>query len=205
MTGPGRSGREDSEFRRFHYPETETLINLLGIRDPKRLEVAERRFVRIRLREGLPRAADSRTCPGFMAIHHHLFQDVYGWAGQERTYTTGRGPAPFATPENIRPWMEKQFVALREQDFLRHLSIRAFAEGAAAIVNEINAAHPFIEGNGRTQRTWLRALAAQAGYRLTFRSSDKAAWYEASRIGFECVDHGPMAALLERAITRFPR
>ena len=44
MIGPGRSGREDSEFRRFHYPGTETLINLLGIRDPKRLEVAEPEF-----------------------------------------------------------------------------------------------------------------------------------------------------------------
>jgi fido (protein-threonine AMPylation protein) len=94
MIGPGRSGREDSEFRRFHYPGTETLINLLGIRDPKRLEVAERRLVRTRLREGLPRAADPRTYPGLVTIHHHLFQDVFGWAGQERTYTTGRGPAP---------------------------------------------------------------------------------------------------------------
>ena len=121
MIGPGRSGREDSEFRRFHYPGTETLINLLGIRDPKRLEVAKHRLVRTRLREGLPRATDPRTYPGFMTIHHHLFQDVFGWAGQERTYTTGRGPAPFATPENIRPWMEKQFALLRQQHFLRGL------------------------------------------------------------------------------------
>ena len=201
MIGPGRSGREDSEFRRFHYPGTETLIDLLGIRDPKRLEVAERRLVRTRLREGLPRAADPRTYPGFMTIHHHLFQDVFGWAGQERTYTTGRGPAPFATPENIRPWMEKQFALLRQQHFLRGLDAAAFARAAAAIVNEINAAHPFIDGNGRTQRVWLRAIAELAGHRLTLRSSDREAWYEASRIGFERADHSPMAALLESSIT----
>jgi cell filamentation protein len=201
VTGLTRSAREEAEYGRYRYAGTDTLINRLGLRDPVDLEAAERVLVSNRLRESLPRAADPRTYPGFKAIHRHLFQDVYGWAGQERTYTTGRGPAPFATPENIRPWMEKQFVALRGQGFLRGQSIRAFAEGAAVIVNEINAAHPFIEGNGRTQRTWLRALAGRAGYRLTLRSSDRAAWYEASRIGFERADHGPMAALLERAIS----
>jgi cell filamentation protein len=70
------------------------------------------------------------------------------------------------------------------------------------LVNEINAAHPFIEGNGRTQRVWLRDIAAQAGHRLTLRSGEKDAWYEASRIGFERSDYQPMAELIERAIRR---
>ena len=61
---------------------------------------------------------------------------------------------------------------------------------------EINAAHPFIEGNGPTQRTSLRLLADVAGYRLTLASSNRTAWYDASRIGFEQVDHGPMTDLI---------
>ena len=78
---PGTIRPRGSQFRRVPLSGTETLINLLGIRDPKRLEVAERRLVRTRLREGLPRAADPRTYPGFMTIHHHRFQDVFGWRG----------------------------------------------------------------------------------------------------------------------------
>ena len=63
-------------------------------------------------------------------------------------------------------------------------------------VNEINAAHPFIEGNGRTQRTWLRVLGDNAGYKISLSSKDQEAWYEASRIGFEKIDHKPMAKLI---------
>lgn len=167
------------EFRRVCYPGTETLINLLGIRDPAALDAVERKLVKNRLKGSFPKAAHPRIYAGFKAIHRHLFQDVYAWAGQERTYTTGRGPAPFATPENIRPWMEKQFAALKQRGLLRGLPPRDFALGAAELANEINAAHPFIEGNGRTQRTWLRALAAQAGHRFTLRSDDRTAWYDA--------------------------
>lgn len=146
----GRAARDEVEFRRVCYPGTETLVNLLDIRDPVALDAAERRIVKNRAREGLSRSAHSRTYAGFKGIHRHLFQDVYAWAGQERTYTTGRGLAPFATPENIGPWMEKWFAALKERGFLRDRSPEDFARDAAELVNEINAAHPLIEGNGRT-------------------------------------------------------
>jgi fido (protein-threonine AMPylation protein) len=51
--------------------------------------------------------------------------------------------------------MEQQFRTFREAGELRGLTAEAFAHKAAVIVTEINAAHPFIEGNGRTQRVWL--------------------------------------------------
>ncbi len=69
-------------------------------------------FVDNRLHEGLPVAARATTYDGFKSIHRHLFQDVYEWAGQERTYTSGPGSSPFAPPEQIKPWAEKQFNAL---------------------------------------------------------------------------------------------
>jgi len=192
-----RDAREEEIYRRLRYPGTDVLINKLDIRDAATLEVAERRFVRIRQREGLPPAARRLDYAGFKAIHRHLFQDVYAWAGQERTYTTGRDVAPFARPEYIASSLEPRFALLKSENHLKGLDPKRFAERAAEHVNEINAAHPFIEGNGRTQRTWLRQLALQAGYRLTLKSEDRAAWYEASRIGFAQVDHAPMAKLIE--------
>ncbi|AZS19429.1 hypothetical protein CSW63_01405 (plasmid) [Caulobacter sp. FWC26] len=121
-----------------------------------------------RIEEGMPARAGEPTYAAFKAIHFHLFQDLYAWAGQERTYTTGRGPTPFAPPEQIAPWMEKQFAAFRE---LKGLSAEGFAVASANFITEINAAHPFIEGNGRTQRIWLGGVAERAG--LNFGSGPR--------------------------------
>lgn len=192
----GRSAREEDAYRRSLYPGTEILRNRLDIRDAKRLEAAERYLVDRRLREGLPPDARNQTYAGFKAIHRHLFQDVYDWAGQERHYTTGRGQTPFAVPEYIAPWMEKRFALLKAENHLIGLKPADFAKRAAEHVNEINAAHPFIDGNGRTQRVWLRALADKAGLQLTLTGKDREAWNAASKIGFERSDHKPMADLL---------
>lgn len=200
MTGPGRSAREQASYAQAHDSETGVLRNRLGIRDGLTLELAERYLVGKRTQQGLPPEAERLDASGLKAIHQHLFQDIYDWAGTFRSYTTGRGPAPFAPPEQIQPWLDRQFDALRRDDGLKNLSPSRFAERAAAVVNEINAAHPFIEGNGRMQRTWLRGLAERAGHPIVFRSSDKDRCNEASRIGFEQVNHDPMAALIRDAM-----
>lgn len=195
-----RTSREEEEYRRFRYPDTDVLINKLEIRDTAELERAERTLARERAASGFPPVARDLTYESFKAIHHHLFQDVYDWAGQIRTYTTGRDVAPFAVPEFIDHSMQRQFDKLDRWKGLRTASPKELTAGAAELVNEINAVHPFIEGNGRTQRAWLRLLAARAGFELTLRSEDRAAWYEASRLGFIDQNHGPMERLLLQSI-----
>ena len=202
MNGPGRSSREQAEFDKFHYLGTETLRNKLGLRDPHRLELAERYLSAIRAKQGPPGDARRVEVDGLKAIHRHLFQDVHDWAGKFRTYTTGRGAAPFATPENIRPWLEKQFAELRDENGLKGMEANRFAARAAHYVNEINAAHPFLEGNGRVQRAWLRNLADRAGHHVRLRSEDRERWYEVSKIGFEQADPGPMADMIYESIAR---
>ncbi len=195
MTVFGRSAVEQREFEKVRYSGTNVLINKLDFRDERLLEQAERTFVAKRLQKGLPKSAKRISTDGLMAIHRHLFQDLYDWAGKERRYTTGRGPAPFARPEFIRSELEKLFAQLRIENGLKRLEPRAFADRAAFYVNEINAIHPFIEGNGRTQRVWLRNLAEQAGCKIAIRSEDRQRWYDASRMGF-LGSHEPMAALI---------
>jgi fido (protein-threonine AMPylation protein) len=191
-----RKAAERAAFERVFYPDSRVLVNELGLRDAASLDAAERLFTDTRIEEGMPARASEPTYAGFKAIHHHLFQDLYAWAGQERTYTTGRGPIPFAPPEQIGPWMEKQFAAFRAAGELKGLGAEAFAAKAAEFITEINAAHPFIEGNGRAQRVWLGGVAERAGFEFTIRPEDQAAWYEASRIGFEAANTAPMAQLI---------
>lgn len=195
-----RSDHEKAAFRRVYYPGTNVYVNKLGIRDAAELEAIERELTAERAEQGFPRSAHFRSYDGFRAIHRQLFRDLYSWAGKERRYTTGRGSIPFAVPEHIGPWMQQQFNALARDDYLVGLTLDAFAEAAARYVSEINAAHPFIDGNGRTQRFWLRMLADNAGFDLTLRETDRKRWNDASRDGFMQSDHAPMAALLKKRL-----
>ncbi|WP_322995413.1 Fic/DOC family protein [Castellaniella sp.] len=200
-----RNDIEQRAFDRLRYPgpEPRVPVNKLDIRDWENLELFESQIVAVRLKQGLPEEAQKLNYAGFKALHRHMFQDVYEWAGEERSYTTGRNKdAPFARPEHITSWMEKQFKDLKGANYLQGLDQKAFAHKAADLVNEINAAHPFIEGNGRVQRAWLQIVSDQAGHAMEFRAEDKIAWNEAARIGFLDLNTRPMAQLLETCIAR---
>lgn len=197
----GRKALEQLEYERILWPGSAVYRNKLDIHDQTELERAERMLVAHRAEQGLPGAAHPLSYAGFRAIHRHLFQDLYDWAGEERRYTTGRGPVPFAIPEKIAPWMETQFQQLEDKRFLVGLSLDRFAEEAGSLVTEINAAHPFVDGNGRTQRNWLRALAGHAGHRLVLQADDREAWNDVARIGFEQGDAGPVSDLLRARLT----
>jgi len=113
-----RNANERVAYSRTFYPDTEVYINKLGIRDRKLLEATERQLTEDRADEGFPVRAHYRTYAGFKAIHRHLFQDLYQWAGRERNYTTGRGATPFAVPEYISGWMKDLFKQLACDGYL---------------------------------------------------------------------------------------
>jgi len=116
------------------------------------------------------------------AIHQHLFQDVFEWAGHSRDEvirlsdgTTATelslrkvDGTPFLPGPRIQGELQRIFDTLRDSGKLRGLSREVFAEQAADIMGEINGVHPFREGNGRTQRVFMRELAKQVGHELNF-------------------------------------
>jgi cell filamentation protein len=71
----------------------------------------------------------------------------------------GRTGSAFCYPENIATEMRKLFSDLKWKRYLAALSSDAFANGAAHFLATLNAIHPFREGNGRTQTTFLALLA----------------------------------------------
>ncbi len=195
-----RSAREQQIFESLIYPGSDpdnpVFINKLNITDPGKLEQAERYHGRQALKAGLPEEAFRFDVTGLKAIHKTLLSEIYTWAGEFRSYTTGRGPAPFAVPEYIEPELNKLFEKLEAQNHLVGKDPNTFAAAAAHYVNEINAIHPFIDGNGRTQRIWLRNLGEKAGYDVRFRVGDKDAWNAASAEGFYSSDE-QMAVFIE--------
>jgi cell filamentation protein len=134
------------------------------------------------------------------AFHRHLFQDVYDWAGEIRTVEIAKNGNKFQFRRYIETGMADVHRRLVQADFLRGLSRGAFAEAAGAIIDDVNYAHPFREGNGRTQLQYLDQLAERAGHPIDLTRIDPARWLEASRASHGG-DYGPMAAEIDRILT----
>jgi cell filamentation protein len=150
----------------YCYPGTTVLKNLLDARDQDSLSELEAALTAARADEPLPHGRLGAT--HYAAIHHHLFQDVYPWAGKYRTVRIAKDGSAFCYPENIAREMKTLFALLKAKNYLRRLSREAFAEESATFLSPLNAIHPFREGNGRTQTTFLTLLAEQAGHPLGF-------------------------------------
>jgi cell filamentation protein len=148
----------------YCYPNTTVLINRLGLRDQTALDAFEAEITRARAAELLPSGRLSVT--HYRAIHRHLFQDVYRWAGQFRTVRMAKDGSMFCFPEHIGSEMAKLFDGLRLNHFLRELDANIFADKAASFLADLNAIHPFREGNGRTQLAFFVVLADVAGHPL---------------------------------------
>lgn len=146
----------------YVYPTTTVLKNKAGIRDPEELSQFELAKFLARTRQPWP---DGRLDKAhYYAFHRHLFQDIYDWAGKPRTIRTGKGGNWFCFPDFIDSELDRLFSELKAKRHLVGLDLDAFAREAAWFVSELNAIHPFREGNGRTQLAFLRLLCLNAGF-----------------------------------------
>lgn len=142
------------------------LANLVGADTWAELRDREDAFVAVRAMtlhtHGIPPTYD---LDGLRAIHRHLFQDVYAWAGELRTVTTSKCE-PFATPEEIASIMSHVADRVEQTRQLRGINEVAVCTELARIHHETNLAHPFRLGNGRTQREFVTALAGVSGHSI---------------------------------------
>lgn len=148
----------------YCYSGASVLRNIPGIREQAALDAFETISTAQRAEEPLP--GGRLSVSHYKAIHHHLFQDVYAWAGKFRTVRIGKGENAFCYPEHIAREMKSLFHDLKQRRHLQGLSRREFADGAAHFLATLNAIHPFREGNGRTQTTFVALLADRAEHPL---------------------------------------
>ena len=87
------------------------------------------------------------TTEGLRQIHRYLFGGLYDFAGEIRTRNISKGGFRFATALYLKEALEK-VEQMPEDGF----------EAIIAKYVEMNIAHPFLEGNGRTMRIWLDLL-----------------------------------------------
>lgn len=158
--------------------------NRLGIiHDPEALRRAERNLATER-RETVADVTGNFDGAHLRAIHRHIFQDVYEWAGTTRAdRITLEGEVinvPQAVPGLAKgsttflpsAYVERglaQVALLANTPEARSADPDTFADAAAETLSALNHVHPFREGNGRTQRAFLEQMAARAGHELDFR------------------------------------
>jgi cell filamentation protein len=152
------------------YKGAAILRNRLGLRDQAALDAFEADATAQRFSEPLPGGRfDVRH---YRLVHGHIFGDVYPWAGRFRKMRIAKGGSMFCYPEHILTEMQRVFAELSADRYLNGLSADEFAPKAAHFLAELNAIHPFRDGNGRTQLAFLALIAKAAGHALRFERLD---------------------------------
>lgn len=124
------------------------LENKLGITNSAELAREEERLSKLRAvklyEKDILKKFSAGTFKSLSAIHYQLFQDVYDFAGKIRTVNIAKGNFRFAplmyleeSLKNIEKMPQSTFDEIVEKYI------------------EMNIAHPFREGNGRSTRIWL--------------------------------------------------
>lgn len=181
----------------YLYPGTNTLKNYFNIKDPEALQELESAYYYINLNKPFPEGGFDYD--HLKAVHKHLFGDVYPWAGQERSVDISKGSSCFGHTQFLSKALDKIFINLKKDNHLQGLEKPDFCSKLAYYFNEINAAHPFREGNGRTLRLFCEHLSLNAGYKLQWQNADAAKYLNASITGFQG-DNGPLTALLNKLV-----
>lgn len=173
------------------YPGTTVLRNRPDLRDQAALDAFE--VEAVGRRSIVPPPPGDFDPAHYRALHRHMFQDVYAWAGEYRTIRTGKGGNWFCYPEWIVREMAKLFATLDRPALLPGVDVDDFIVATADFLGDLNHIHPFREGNGRAQLYFVRLLGLRAGHPFRSASIERDAFLRAMIESY----HGHMAALVD--------
>ena len=124
------------------------LKNKLGINNPLELVREEEKITKIKAKqlfeEGILDSFEVGTFKGLSEIHKYLFEEVYEFAGKIRTENISKSNFRFASAMYLEE-------ALKKVDQMPQTNFDEIIEKYI----EMNIAHPFREGNGRSTRIWI--------------------------------------------------
>lgn len=150
----------------YCYKNSPVLINKLDIRDEEELMRAERDFVSLRAFELTEKPLKGNfDFEHLKKIHKYLFQDIYSWAGDIRTCEIAKADL-FCLSGYIDTCAQDIFNQLKRERYFTKYSDDETLNKLVYLLGDINALHPFREGNGRTQRFFIESLSRINGIDL---------------------------------------
>jgi len=159
-------------------PQTGLLRNLQDITDPDVLLFVESGAVTKRLQELYEHPIKIKGIDSLLEIHKHLFLDIYIWAGKKRTVEISKAGKQFFPTSHFDNAFRYIDQLISEFKKIPKDNKKLLAEKLAEILDNVNYLHPFREGNGRTQREFLRLLALEKGLSLNLNPPDNKSVYE---------------------------
>ena len=117
-------------------------------------------------------------------IHGVLFGDIYAWAGKERTIDLSKQDTRFCTVMRIETEANKIFSNLKNQNYFIEVPEDELIVQAANLYSELNAIHPFRDGNGRSQRILFEQIFLHCGYSISWGFISRKEWLDANVKGY---------------------
>jgi cell filamentation protein len=197
----------------YCFPGTNVLRNLPGILDRTTLEQYESIHAAIAVDELYDNPPARTDLPHLKYIHRTLFGKVYPWAGETRrdlgrmTKTRESGSVVlYGDSAFVDTELARVFSLLHAEKYLKDLPIDHFALRAAWFYGELDAIHPFREGNSRTLRLFFHGVAHNAGYLADWRilaapAAARETLYAARDRAVMLGDIAPLAALFSTVLS----
>ena len=165
----------DASHDQYLDTDTGVLKNKLGVINSDELSTAEAAITSVIIATlELPPAFTLKDFSKslFLEMHQEIFSDIYGWAGETRTIDIGKQASYFAHAAYIHSSLDVIFNELCSDKRLTSTDKTTFVKAITYYHAEINAVHPFREGNGRVLRTFLRLMAEQLGWDIDWSDLD---------------------------------
>lgn len=159
-------------------PETGLLRNKQDITDPDVLLFVESSVVTKRLQELYGNPIKIKGIDSLFAIHKYLFQDMYVWAGKKRIVEISKDGQQFFPTSHFENAFRYIDQLIKDFKKIPKNNKRQLAVKLAEILDNVNYLHPFREGNGRTQREFLRLFALEKGLTLNINPPDNKSVFE---------------------------
>jgi cell filamentation protein len=164
-------------------PNTGILRNLADITDSDALLFFESGAVAKRIQELYENPIKIKGADTLLSIHQHLFQDVYFWAGKRRKVEISKAGKQFFPTTHFDNAFRFIDTLLSDYKKISKQDKPQIAQKLAEILDNVNYLHPFREGNGRTQREFLRLLASEKGLTLNLNPPDDKNVYDQYMLG----------------------
>ena len=181
----------------YCYPGSGVLRNKLGLTDADALSRFERNMVQLRAAQALAvaEAASRLDLAALQLVHQVLFGDVYAWAGNLRRFEIAKGETRSAPDDALPSYPDSQVFPVHEREAAAASTDSELATALARCWGELNAVHPFREGNGRATQILVQAMARRHGRDIDWSTVSREHEIAASIAGYR-LDYSPYCRLL---------
>ncbi len=182
-----------------YYENTICLYNFFNIKEREKLRSIAIYITSLRAAEMMVNPPKLQfNLKTLMLLHKNLFGDIYPSAGTLRTKTAAKR-TEFCRPEYIIHQAREIFRKLKKDNYLKGLDRESFINDLAYYMGEVEALHPFRNGNAPTARLFFWELVNLAGYGIQWKDVDPDRLLEADICAIDG-DYQPLITVLDEVV-----